>query len=223
MMGRKAILLGASGLIGNSLLQQLLLSNHYDEVLVVLRKTLNIQHPKLRQLQVDFDQLSEYSSEIQGDVVFCCLGTTKSKTPDKAQYKKIDHQYPIDAARIAHTNGATQYHLVSSLGANRNSRIFYTRLKGEVEHDLQGIPYQGIHIYRPSLLDGFRVENRTGEKWMIGIMRIINPILIGPLRKFRSIKVETVARAMLKKSLEDQKGTFIHPSDAIERIVKANP
>ncbi|MEJ5961224.1 NAD(P)H-binding protein [Pedobacter immunditicola] len=222
-MGKKAILLGASGLIGNSLLQQLLLSSHYDEVLVVLRKTLNIQHPKLHQLQVDFDQLSQYSHEIQGDVVFCCLGTTKKKTPDKAQYKKIDHQYPIDAAWIAHTNGATQYHLVSALGANSNSSIFYSKLKGDVEKDLKTIPFKAIHIYRPSLLDGFRIENRTGERWMIGIMRIINPILIGPLRKYRSIKIETVARAMLMKSLEDQRGIFIHPSDAIERIVKAGP
>ena len=222
-MEKKAILLGASGSIGNSLLQQLLLSNHYDEVLVVVRKTLNIQHPKLRQLQVDFDQLSQYSHEIQGDVVFCCLGTTRKKTPDKAQYKKIDHQYPIDAAWIAQTNGATQYHLVSSLGANINSSFFYPKLKGEVEHDLKTIPFKAIHIYRPSLLDGFRIEKRTGEKWMIGIMRIINPILIGPLRKYRSIKVENVARAMLIKSLEEQKGVFIYPSDAIERIVKANP
>jgi len=222
-MEKKAILLGASGLIGNSLLQQLLLSNHYDEVLVVLRKTLNIQHPKLRQLQVDFDRLSEHANEIQGDVVFCCLGTTKKKTPDKAQYKKIDHQYPLDTARIALSNGATQYHLVSSLGANINSSIFYSKLKGEVEQDLKSIPFNTIHIYRPSLLDGFRLENRPGEKWMINIMRIINPILIGPLRKYRSIKIETVARAMHKKSLEDQKGIFIYPSDEIERIVKANP
>jgi len=222
-MGKKAILLGASGLIGNSLLQQLLLSNHYNEVLVVVRKTLNIQHPKLRQLQVDFDRLIEHAHEIQGDVVFCCLGTTKKKTPDKAQYKKIDHQYPIDAARIALTNGATQYHLVSSLGANVNSSIFYPKLKGEVERDLKAIPFPTIHIYRPSLLDGFRIENRTGERWMIAIMRLINPILVGPLRQYRSIKIETVAHAMLIESLKDQKGVFIHPSDAIERIVKANP
>ena len=186
--------------------------------MVVVRKTLNIQHPKLKQLLVDFDQLSDYSHEIQGDVVFCCLGTTKKKTPDRAQYKKIDHQYPIDAGWIAYTNGATQYHLVSALGADTKSRIFYSRLKGEVEHDLKTIPFKTIHIYRPSLLDGFRTENRAAEKLMISIMRMLNPLLIGPLRKYRSIKSETVAAAMLKKSLEDHKGVFIHPSDEIERI-----
>jgi uncharacterized protein YbjT (DUF2867 family) len=217
-MGKKAILLGASGLIGNSLLQQLLLSNHYEEVLVVLRKSLNIQHPKLKQLQVDFDQLSQYAHEIKGDVVFCCLGTTSKKTPDKTQYKKIDHQYPVDAGWIAYTNGASQYHLISALGANIKSRIFYSRLKGEVEHDLKTIPFKSIHIYRPSLLDGFRKEHRSGERFMISVMRILNPLLIGPLRKYRSIKAETVAGAMLKKSLEDQRGVFIHPSDEIERI-----
>jgi uncharacterized protein YbjT (DUF2867 family) len=217
-MERKAILFGASGLIGDSLLQQLLLSDHYTEVLVVVRKHLNIQHPKLKQLEVDFDQLNHYASQIQGDVVFCCLGTTKKKTPDQEQYKKIDHKYPIDAGWIAYTNGASQYHLVSALGANVNSKIFYTKLKGEVEHDLKAIPFKGIHIYRPSLLDGFRKEYRMGEKLMIRLMRIINPLLLGRLKKYRSIKVETVAAAMFKKSLDDHRGVFIHPSDEIEKI-----
>ena len=217
-MERKAILLGASGLIGSNLLQQLLIGNHYNEVLVVVRKSLNIQHPKLKQLVVDFDQLQKQASQMQGDVVFCCLGTTRKKTPDKEQYKKIDHQYPIDAAWIAYSNGATQYHLVSALGANANSNVFYAKLKGEVEKDLKTVPFKVIHIYRPSLLDGHRNESRFAEKLMISMMRVLNPILVGPLRKYRSIKVETVATAMLIKSLEDTKGIFIHQSDEIEKI-----
>ncbi|MET3115572.1 uncharacterized protein YbjT (DUF2867 family) [Pedobacter sp. CG_S7] len=217
-MEKKAILLGASGLIGSNLLQQLLISHNYKEVLVVVRKTLNIQHPKLKQLVVDFDQLNKQANQIEGDVVFCCLGTTRKKTPDKEQYKKIDHQYPIDAAWIAYSNGATQYHLVSALGANVNSKVFYSKLKGEVEKDLKAIPFKAIHIYRPSLLDGHRSENRLAERLMISIMRVINPILIGPLRKYRSINIETVAAAMLKKSLEDTKGIFIYQSDKIENI-----
>ncbi|WP_432714824.1 NAD(P)H-binding protein [Pedobacter sp.] len=217
-MEKKAILLGASGLIGSALLQQLLLNDNYTQVLVVVRKTLNIQHPKLKQLQVDFDHLDQYAAEIRGDVVFCCLGTTKQKTPDREQYKKIDYKYPLDAGWIAYTNGATQYHLVSALGANPKSGIFYSRTKGEVERDLKTIPFQAIYIYRPSLLDGHRTEHRFAEKLMINLMRFLNPVLVGPLKKYRSIRIETVAAAMVKKSLQEEKGIFTYPSDQIVNI-----
>lgn len=221
-MKKKAILLGASGLIGSNLLTQLLDSPHYETVLVVLRKKLNREHPKLQQLLVDFDKLNDYRSQIIGDVVFCCLGSTKSKTPDLEIYRKIDYLYPLDAASIAQANGATQYHLVSSMGANPKSNIFYSRTKGETERDLQSIPFKSIHIYRPSLLDGKRKEHRAAEGLMIGIMRILNPILIASLRKYRSIKIENVALAMLKISLKDSEGIFIYPSDKIVEIATTN-
>lgn len=217
-MKKKAVLLGASGLIGSSLLTQLLDCSDYTSVLVLVRKKLDREHPKLQQLLVDFDQLNNYRAEIQGDVVFCCLGSTKSKTPNLEEYRKIDYLYPLDAAAIAQANGATQYHLVSSIGANPNSRAFYPRTKGEVERDLQSIPFKSIHIYRPSLLDGDRKEHRTAEGLMTGIMRVLNPILVGGLRKYRSIKIENVALAMLKMSLKDRDGIFVYPSDEIEEI-----
>lgn len=217
-MEKKAVLLGASGLIGESLLEQLLSDIHYKEVLAVGRKKLERQHPKLKQLVVDFDKLNDYASEIHGDVIFCCLGTTKSKTPDQVQYKKIDYQYPLNAAAIAQINGIEQYHLVSALGANPSSSIFYTKTKGEVERDLKALPFKSIHIYQPSLLVGERKENRNMEGMMTVVMQILNPLLFSGLRKYRSIKIEKVARAMLKKSLEDATGTFVYPSDKIEEI-----
>ena len=217
-MEKKAVLLGASGLIGESLLEQLLSDIHYKEVLAVGRKKLERQHPKLKQLVVDFDKLNDYASEIHGDVIFCCLGTTKSKTPDQVQYKKIDYQYPLNAAAIAQINGIEQYHLVSALGANPSSSIFYTKTKGEVERDLKALPFKSIHIYQPSLLVGERKENRNMEGMMTVVMQVLNPLLFSGLRKYRSIKIEKVARAMLKKSLEDATGTFVYPSDKIEEI-----
>lgn len=217
-MTKKAILLGASGLIGKSLLTQLLDSPGYSEVLAIGRRTLNIEHPKLKELIVDFDRIDQYSSDIRGDVVFCCLGTTNSKTPDKVQYKKIDYQYPLDIGSIAQNNGATAYHLVSSMGADVNSSLFYPKTKGEVERDLKAIPFKSVYIYRPSLLDGNRDEKRTAEKLMIGLMRFLNPLLFGGLKKYRSIKIETVASAMLKASLTDKKGVFIYSSDQIEAL-----
>ena len=211
----KAVLLGASGLIGSSLLGQLLASPHYSEVLVLVRKPLNQQHPKLKVLVVDFDKLNNYAENLKTDVVFCCLGTTKKKTPDQENYRKIDYQYPLDMGWIAYTNGAAQYHLVSSLGANPQSSIFYSRLKGEVERDLKTIPFKTIHIYRPSLLDGERKESRLGERLMIYAMRALNPLLIGGLKKYRSIRIDRVAAAMLNQSLVDKRGIFIHQSDQL--------
>ncbi len=211
----KAVLIGATGLIGQNLLMKLLADDNYSEILVISRKRLNVTDPKLREIIINFDELANYSTEITGDVVFCCLGTTIKRTPDLAVYRKIDYQYPLDVARIAFANGAKQYHLVSAMGADVKSRLFYSRTKGEVERDLQQIPFEAIHIYRPALLDGDRKEERVAENIMIGLFRFINPILIGPLKKYRSIKIEKVAEAMLSNSNTHKNGVHIYASDQI--------
>lgn len=217
-MSKKAILLGASGLIGRNLLEKLLLNENYSEVLSISRKAIDLKHHKLQQLIIDFDRLGDYADQINGDEVFCCLGSTIKKTPDLNLYRKIDYQYPIDVARIAYTNGAKQYHLVSAMGANVSSKLFYSRTKGEVERDLQLIPFQSIHLYRPSLLDGNRKEERKAENIMITLMRIINPLLIGPLKKYRSIPIEKVATAMIYKAKANESGIYIYTSDQIQEI-----
>jgi len=217
-MKMKAIIVGASGSIGNSVLKKLLSNDIYSEVLVLVRKDLGIQHPKLKQLILNFDDINKYAAQITGDVVFSCLGTTKSQTPDEAEYKKIDYQYPLDVAWIAQTNGAKSYHLISSIGADKNSSTFYIRTKGEVERDLKAVPFESIHIYRPSLLDGERKQKRTLEKISITVMHLINPLLFGGLKKYRSIKVDTVASAMIKNSMTAHKGVFVYESDQIQEI-----
>ena len=218
-MMKKAILLGATGAIGNILLLQLLENKSYSSVLTVGRKELRMHHPKLTQLVINFDELDNYSAQITGDVVFCCLGTTKSQTPDPQQYRKIDYQYPLDVARTALKNGAESYHLVSSIGADKNSSTFYIKTKGEVEEDLKAIPFKNIHIYRPSMLDTERKDKRFIEGTANVLMHVINPILVGGLKKYRSIKVETVAKVMLKLSLDDKAGIFTHESDEIQELV----
>ena len=217
-MNKKAILLGATGLIGADLLNKLLANDCYSVVLVISRKEIKINHSKLKQLIVDFEHINQYESQIIGDEVFCCLGTTIKKTPDLSTYRKIDYQYPLDVAKIAFKNGAKSYHIVSAMGANVKSKLFYNRTKGEVERDLQKMPLESIHIYQPALLDGNRKEERTAEKLMIGLFRLLNPILIGPLKKYRSIKIETVASAMLNQAQKKIKGIFIYQSDEIEEL-----
>jgi len=218
IMGQKAIIVGASGSIGNQVLKQLLTNEGYSEVLILVRKDIGIQHPKLQQLILNFEEINKYSAQITGDVVFCCLGTTKSQTPDEVEYKKIDYQYPLDVAWIAQTNGAKSYHLISAIGANKDSSTFYIRTKGEVERDLKAVPFESIYIYRPSLLDGERKEKRTVEKISNAVMKVINPLLFGGMKKYRSIKVETVANAMIQNSFATKNGIFVYESDQIQEI-----
>lgn len=215
---RKAIIAGATGFIGSQLLKILLESSDYQEVISISRRELSIQHKKLVQLIINFDDLEKYTHALEGDVIFCCLGSTRKKTPDLSVYRMIDHTYPLQLGKIAKANAIKQYHLVSAIGANANSSNFYTKMKGETEADLAHLNLPCLHIYQPSLLTGDRKESRPLEKLSIAVMKLINPLLIGSLKKYRSIPAATVARAMYKQSLKPQAGLYIHPSDHIKNL-----
>ena len=217
-MSHKVILVGGSGLIGSHLLQALIKSTEVSEIVLLLRKPLNISDKKIKQLLVNFDNLSNYKADLQGDIIFSCLGTTKSLSPDADVYRKIDLEYPLQLAKIGIENGASQFHIVSSLGANSKSSNGYLRLKGDLEEELKKLPFKSLHIYQPSLLTGLRKEFRFGEKVAFAIFGLIDPLLIGPLRKYRSIKAETVAGAMLKQSLKELRGIFTYPSLQIQEL-----
>lgn len=217
-MPYRVILVGASGLIGSHLLSLLIESAEISRIILLLRKPLNISDPKVQELIVNFDELENFSNEVSGDIIFSCLGTTKAATPDTAQYRKIDLEYPLKLAEIGIRNGVSQFHLVSSLGANALATNSYLKLKGELENELKKLSIPSLHIYRPSLLTGKRKESRFLEKFAISAFKLIDPLLIGPLKNYRSIKAETVAGAMFNQSLKDLKGTFIHPSIQIQEL-----
>ena len=200
-MAKTAVVAGASGLIGSNLLELLLKSSDFSEVSILVRKLLPLKHPKLRQIELSFDELESFAPLIKGNALYCCLGSTSKKTPDKADYRKVDYDYPLTLAKIAKANKISQYHLVSAMGADKNSLIFYNRLKGEVEAAIEKLNLESLYIYRPSLLTGDRKEHRRGEKLAAGIMNILDPLMIGGLKKYRSIKAEVVARAMLNQTL----------------------
>jgi uncharacterized protein YbjT (DUF2867 family) len=218
IMAYKAIIAGGSGLIGSNLLNILLQQPEYSEVLVLVRKELPIQHKKLVQLIINFDELDKHAAAITGHALFSCLGTTKSQTPDEKLYRKIDHDYPLQLAQLAMQNGVNQFHVVTSIGADKNSSMFYTKLKGELEDDIKKLGLETLHIYQPSMLIGDRERSRFLEKIIGGIFKVIDPLLVGGLKKYRSIKGITVANAMFKKSLESATGTFIYTSDKIHTI-----
>ena len=193
-MGKKAIVAGATGLIGSQLLDILLASDVYNEVLILVRKKLDITHSKLTQLVIDFDHIKNQSSSVTGDAVFSCLGTTRNKTPDRNTYYRIDHDYPVHLAKMARANGVKQFHLVSAIGANPNSGTFYIRLKGETERDVSALNFYSSFMYEPSMLTGREHETRFGEVFFEGLFKIVNHLLIGNWKKipqcFRSSRCE---------------------------------
>ncbi|MDT3403643.1 NAD-dependent epimerase/dehydratase family protein [Mucilaginibacter terrae] len=217
-MSNKAVIAGASGLTGGYLLNHILNEPHYDEVLIIVRKQLPIEHKKLIQLVVDFDKMDDVAASITGDVIFCCLGTTKAKTSDKALYIKIEHDYPVQLAEIAFNNGFKQYHFMSSVDADANAGGNYLKWKGKTENDIQKFKFHALHIYRPSLLTGNRNEFRLVEKLAEVFMKLIDPLLFGSFKKYVSIPAATVARAMYKQSLKTEEGVFVHPSHHIKQL-----
>lgn len=215
-MTKTAIITGASGLIGSKLLTILLYSREYDKVISLGRKKLKTKHAKLVQEILDFEDASSYESFITGDAFFCCLGTTKKQTPDKNEYYKIDHDYPVNLANAASKNGVKQFHFISAIGADATSSNFYLKTKGETEKDLKKAGINSLNIYQPSLLTGRKRKQRLGERIATVAMKVINPFLIGSLKKYRSIPALSVAKAMYNQSLQNQNGVFVYTSDQIK-------
>jgi len=193
---KKAIIYGASGFVGSYLLQELIDNPKYERVTAIMRKKPLSEHPKLKILLGDLTSLPCLKDDIEGNDVFIAIGTTKKKTPDLGEYYKADHDYPVLAASIAKQNGATAVFLVSAIGADVNSSLFYCRVKGEAEHDILALGFEHTHIFRPSVILGNRPEKRPLEKILIMAFTIFNPLLLGRLKRYRGIKACDIARAM---------------------------
>lgn len=209
-MQRAAIIFGATGLIGGYLLQLLLEHPDYDMVTTVVRQPLEWTHPKLITLTADLQSLDNIKEQLVADDVFCCLGTTRRKTPDLNDYYKIDHDYPVAAATLTKANGAEKFLLVSAVGANAGSSNFYLRMKGETERDVQAVDFEQLHLFRPSLLTGQRNERRGLETLSSVLFKAANPLLIGKWKRYRSIPAADVAKAMKAAAQSRIKGTRIY-------------
>jgi uncharacterized protein YbjT (DUF2867 family) len=194
---KKAIIYGASGLVGSYILEYLLNHSNYDQITIVVRKDLNIQHPKLKTLIGDFHSLDHLVKDILADEIYIALGSTQKKTPDKKIYYQIDHDYPVLAAKLAKENGAKAVFLVSSIGANPSSAVFYVKTKGETEQDILNLDFDYTYIFRPSIILGDRKESRPLEKVSKIIVKIINPLFMGELSKYKGIEASDIAKAMV--------------------------
>lgn len=210
---KTALVVGATGLIGNLLVHQLVDSPLYEKVKVLVRKSLNWQHPRLQQITFDFDHPNGLLA--QADDIFCCLGTTMKKAGSKEAFRKVDYQYPLDIARLGLTNGAKQFGIVTAMGADTNSLFFYNRVKGEIERDLSALNYPALLIFRPSLLLGNRGENRFGEKFAEGAMKLLNPLIPA---KYKGIEGSKVANAMVTTMQQGLTGKHVFESDQLQNF-----
>lgn len=213
MTGKTALIAGASGLTGSCLLGELLAAERYSKVIVYVRRTMGIEHPKLEEKLVDFETLQE---GVFADDVFCCLGTTIKKAGSKEAFRKVDLDYPVKLANLQYKAGATQFLVVSAMGAAIDSTIFYSKIKGEMEAAVQTCDYTTVCILRPSLIMGNRKEKRTGERWAQNLAALIDPLFIGPLRKYRSVTALAIARALLHEASRELPGNRILLSDEIK-------
>lgn len=193
---KTAILLGATGLTGGHLLNMLLNDSRYEKVKVFSRSSVGFTHEKLEEHLVDLLKLEDYKDSFKADEVYCCIGTTKSKTPDKETYKKIDFGIPLSAAKLCRANKISTFLVISALGADSNSSIFYNKVKGEMQHQVLEQGIKNTYIFQPSLIAGNREEERFFEKLGIKGMKVFNNLLIGSFKKYRSIHPETIAKAM---------------------------
>lgn len=193
---KKALLFGASGFIGSYLLSALLNDAGYERVTVVVRKDLGFSHPRLKVLIGDYRSLPDLRDEIEADDVFIALGTTKKKTPNQTEYYQTDHDYPVLAARIAKERGAASVFLVSAIGADSASSVFYVRTKGEAERDVIALDYEHTHIFRPSVILGDRKEPRPLETVLRTVWAALGPVFVGGLSRYRGISAADIARAM---------------------------
>lgn len=205
--GRTALLLGATGLIGSFLLKRLLESESYSTVSLWLRRPLAMPHARLQAKIIDFERLEQ--NPIGARDVYCCLGTTLRQAGSREAFRRVDFDYPVALARAAARDGAERLLVVSALGADAGSKLFYNRVKGEMEEAVSAAGVARTHFFRPSLLAGPRAQSRIGERMGLAVGAVLGPLL----GRYRPIHADLVAAAMLKAALLDPPSRVFESSD----------
>lgn len=220
-MNRTALLAGATGLVGSHVLQELLGDETWSRVVTVGRRTMPVRHEKLEQRVLDLGAIEALGDLPHAEDIFCCLGTTIKVAGSQAAFRRVDHDFVVALARAGLRIGATQFLLVSAIGADPESRVFYSRVKGETEAAVRKLPYRGVQIFRPGLLLGKRTEFRFGERVAMVLTPLFQPLLMGPLRRYRSIAASDVARAMVRIAREAPRGPNVFEYDGMRASVGA--
>ena len=215
-MKKTALIAGASGLVGRHCLDLLLAAeDRYERVISIGRRELPLTHPRLEQRVVNFDALETEQLRLIADDVYCCLGTTIKQAGSQAAFYAVDYTYVVKLAAVLSTNFASQFLVVSALGADPHSSVFYNRVKGEMEAAVKQTSFRAVYIFQPSLLLGARPNPRFGERVGAVLLRAVSPLLLGPLRPYRAIEAAAVAQAMLDAARQDGGGVRTYKSDEI--------
>ncbi|HDZ06088.1 hypothetical protein LCGC14_0129450 [marine sediment metagenome] len=221
-MKKTAIILGASGLTGGLLLKKIIVDDRYETIKLFSRTRIEGLPNKVQQFIGNLLELEQFRAEFKANEVYCCIGTSAKKTPDKNMYRNIDYGIPVSAAKLAKENNIATFLVVSAMGANKKSKLFYNRTKGEME---QGVLNQGIQhtsILKPSLIGGEREERRILENIALKVFKLIQPLFFGPLKKYRIINAESIAQAMLNLANSTSNTDVIITSLDIEQLAKSN-
>lgn len=221
MANRTALIAGATGLVGRELLQALLDRNQYDKIILLQRKEVNVEDPKVHTVVVeDFDRMEEFKEQLQAQDYYCTLGTTIKQAGSKEAFKKVDLDYPLLLAQIAKESpDFQQFLVVTSAGASASSPLFYNNVKGQLEQQLRAMELSSLQIFRPSLLLGNRNEFRLGEEVAKFGSRVLSFFMVGMQRNLWSIEAKDVARAMAIVAAQERNGTHIFGSSEMFKIV----
>jgi uncharacterized protein YbjT (DUF2867 family) len=219
-MGKTAIVLGATGLTGNLLLNLLIEDTNYSKIKLFSRSTINKKSKKIEEHLVNLLELEKQKKYFIADEVYCCIGTTASKTKNRETYRAIDYGIPITAAKMAQDNNIPTFGVISSMGADATSNLFYNRTKGEMESAILALNIKNTFILRPSLIGGDREDFRLGERVGKGVMKLLNPFFIGTLKKYKMIHPAKIAISM-KYLANHHSNQKIYRSDEIEQIANS--
>ena len=206
-----ALILGATGATGKELVKLLLADSNFNQVSLFVRRTIDVDHEKLTIHKIDFSRLNEYNSLVKGDILFSALGTTKQEAGGKKEQFLVDYTYQYEFAKMASENGVNHYSLVSSIGADKSSFFFYPKIKGALEASIKSLKFNKIHIFQPPSLIRQPELIRSGERYSINFLQVINKL--GFLKSLKPILVKDLAMKIIKESLLNQKeGITIYKS-----------
>ncbi|MFM6946596.1 MAG: NAD(P)H-binding protein [Flavobacteriales bacterium] len=216
-MSKIVVVLGGTGLIGSTLIELLCQDQNVAEIRVLARRSLQFEDAKIKVFETNLSQPDAAIFE-NADALYCCIGTTKKKTPNQDAYRQIDHGMTLAAAGAAKHAGVAEVHLISAIGADPQAKIFYNRLKGEIEKDLLALTFERTYIYQPALLIGERPEKRFGEKLAQWISPFLDSLLNQKAMKYHSVKAHELANAMLQHSFQTgRQQQVLHYPDFFEK------
>ncbi len=200
----RVLILGATGLVGSRVLDLMLQDSEVETVYLLSRRSCGVEHQKIVECIAPLDQMAKFEEAFHIDICFCCLGTTIKKAGSQKAFKEIDYGLPLTAAKHCSEYGVQNFILVSALGANSSSSVFYNKVKGQVEEEISKLKIENFYVVRPSLILGNRQESRPGEALAMIGFKVLDPLFFGPLKKYRGSKVEDIARLMVCLGKEEE-------------------